>query len=121
MAEEFREKALKDIISKETVRNNTFNYEVFIVRKSFGVQIVISAMINGKHYEAKRNLLDNYAREFIQNKTKDKGYKNQDLLKELRIMEYEILMSILLKSMFDISKDEFAKLEKIILNYVECC
>ena len=121
MAEEFREKALKDIISKETVRNNTFNYEVFIVRKSFGVQIVISAMINGKHYEAKHNLPDNYAREFIQNKTKDKGYKNQDLLKELRIMEYEILMSILLKSMFDILKDEFAKLEKIILNYVECC
>ena len=78
-------------------------------------------MINGKHYEVKHNLPDNYAREFIQNKTKDKGYKNQDLLKNLRIMEYEILMSILLKSMFDISKDEFAKLEKIILNYVECC
>lgn len=109
LAEEYKEKAIKSIISNEYVKNNTFEYRVLVYEGPyFDVGVTIVALLNGKRYEVSEDISRLVKRHLIKKETIRGSIYDYDIdTEQLTSVRLRILTSILLKSMLDFSEKDF--------------
>lgn len=121
LAEEYREKALKSIISDTYENNNTFSYRVIVLDKNYlagmaSIVCVIIVIINNKRYDIEADVTNLVHRTIIKKETLDGPMYEYDIDSyELNIIKMKLLASLILKAMLDFSQEEFDKLKDAII------